>query len=83
LFEIQNDEIFLAYFFPHLRIVPHLVDGCKGGDAVARILVMRLGQYLFIGSRWAQIAGRLCGIVAGGGDIFVVATRLAGTATRI
>jgi len=50
---------------------------------VARILVMCLGQYLLIGSRWAQIAGRLCGIVAGGGDIFVVATRLAGTATRI
>jgi len=67
----------------HLCIVPHLVDGCEGGDAVAWILVVRLGKDLFIGSRWAQIAGRLCGVVAGGGDILVVPTGLAGTATRI
>jgi len=50
---------------------------------VAWILVVRLGKDLFVGSRWAQIAGRLCGVVAGGGDILVVPTGLAGTATRI
>lgn len=42
-----------------------------------------LGQDLLVGSRWAQIAGRLCRVVAGGGDILIVATRLARAATGI
>lgn len=44
--------------------------------------MVRLWQHLLIGTRWAQIAGRLCGIVAGGGDILIVATRVGGAASE-
>lgn len=49
---------------------------------MSRILMVRLWQHLLIGTRWAQIAGRLCGIVAGGGDILIVATRVGGAASE-
>lgn len=66
--------------FTHLRIISHLIDGRKGGNTVSWILMMRLGQHLLVGSRWAQIAGRLCWVIAGGGDVLVVATRIGGAA---
>lgn len=44
--------------------------------------MMCLWQHLLVGSRWAQIAGSLCWIIAGGGDVLVVATRIGGAAER-